>query len=392
MQKYDVLIIGSGFAGSVMAERFANDNKRVLILEKRSQIAGNMYDYSDDHSVLVHKYGPHIFHTNRKDVFDYLSMFTDWYFYEHRVLGYVEEKLVPIPFNLRSIELCFEEEKAKIIKENLISNYGMDKKVTILELRKNPNPVIVELADFIYEHVFKYYTMKQWGLSVEEIDPAVTNRVPVLVSYDDRYFQEPYQFMPKNGYTKLFEKLLSNPNISVQLNVEAKTRIELDWAKRTIKLDGNVFSGPVIFTGAIDQLLDYRFGSLPYRSEEFELKSMEGFYQQTGTVNYPTPANKHPFTRITEYKHLMEKQPTGTTIAIEYPLPYDENADRGNIPYYPIFTTENQTLYEKYVEAAKTFENLYLLGRLAEYKYYNMDAIIYRALQQFEKLKGRQLT
>jgi len=390
MQKYDVLIIGSGFAGSVMAERFANANKKVLILEKRDHIAGNMFDYLDEKKVLVHQYGPHIFHTNRKEVVDYLSNFTDWYFYEHKVIGYVEGKMVPIPFNLRSIELCFDEAKATRLKETLIATYGMEKKVTILELRKSTNPDIIELADYIYEHVFKYYTMKQWGLSVEEIDPAVTNRVPVFVSYDDRYFQEPYQFMPKLGYTKLFEKMLNHPNIKVELKVEAKDRVTLDFESNTISLDGKIFKGPVIFTGAIDQLLEYKFGRLPYRSEEFELKSMEGTYQATGTVNYPTPADQHAYTRITEYKHLMEHQPKGTTIAIEYPLPYKEGATQGNIPYYPIFTPENQALYEKYVEASKAIPNLRLLGRLAEYKYYNMDAIIYRALQQFEKINGQR--
>ena len=388
MSNVDVLIVGSGFAGSVLAERFAHAHKNVLVLEKRNHIGGNMYDYTDNQGIRVHQYGPHLFHTNRKEVFDYLSNFTQWYPYEHKVLGLVQGKYVPIPFNLKSIEECFDPQKADHIKNILISTYGMERKVTILELRKNDDPVLQDLADYVFEHVFKHYTMKQWDLTVDELDPSVTNRVPVFVSYDDRYFQDPYQYLPKDGYTSLFEAMLNHPRIKIELNVNAKDRIRLDFNTHQVFFDGQVFTGPVIFTGAIDDFLNEPFGELPYRSEEFELQTHKGFYQAVGTVNYPTPQSQHAFTRITEYKHMMEEKPEMTTIAVEYPYPYVKDAKKGNIPYYPIFTEDNQKKYERYVEAMSDFKNFYLVGRLAEYKYYNMDAVVFHALKVFEHIQA----
>lgn len=387
MKKYDVIIIGSGFAGSVMAERFASTGKKVLVLEKRAHIAGNMYDYQDEKGVRVHKYGPHIFHTNRLEVIEYLSKFTDWYPYQHKVLGQVNDKFVCIPFNLTSIEESFDTDVSERLKNRLIETYGIEKKVTILELRKNEDPEIRQLADFIFDKVFKDYTMKQWGLTVDEIDPLVTNRVPVHISRDDRYFQDKYQQMPKDGYTKIFEKMLNHENIEVQINVDAKDFVRIDLEQNKVYFMGNEFDGKVIYTGAVDELLDYKFGVLPYRSLDFDLQSFDNrTYQAVGTVNYPTPANQHGFTRITEYKHMMDEKPSGTTVAIEYSLPYNKDASTGNIPYYPIFTESNQALYDKYVEALKPLTNVVLIGRLAEYKYYNMDAIIYRSLSVFENL------
>lgn len=381
---FDVLIVGAGFAGSVLAERFASIGKKVRILEKRPEIAGNMYDYVDDHGVLVHHYGPHLFHTNSKRVVEYLTQFTKWHPYEHKVLGYVLGKLVPIPFNLKSIELCFDDEKANQLKKSLIDNYGLNSKVTILELKKSTDPQVVELAEFVFEHVFKHYTMKQWGLTIDELDPTVTNRVPVLVSYDDRYFQDQYQQLPLEGYTKMFEKMLSHSNIEVQLNVDAKEHLSI--LNQEIFVDGKVFNGIVIYSGAVDELFDENLGPLPYRSEEFILEHHDNTYQAVGTVNYPTDAKEHAFTRITEYKHMMASPSQKTTIAIEYPYPYVKGAEKGNIPYYPIFTQDNQKKYQSYVDQAKKIKNLYLVGRLAEYKYYNMDAIVLRALSLFDEI------
>lgn len=386
MSQYDIIIVGSGFAGSVLAERFANVGKKVLILEKRTHIGGNMYDYVDENDVRVHQYGPHLFHTNHQVVIDYLSQFTDWFKYEHRVLGYVENKFVPIPFNLKSIEMCFDAEKAETIKEKLISTFGMEKKVPIIELRKNSDPDLLFLAEFVFEHVFKHYTMKQWGLTIDELDPEVTNRVPVYVSYDDRYFQDAFQNMPLNGYTSIFDKMLNHPSIEVKLNVDARDFLKLNHEDKTILFEGEVFNGIVIYTGAVDELLNEKFGELPYRSEEFELKSVENMYQSVGTVNYPTPEKLHAYTRITEYKHMMEVMPVNSTIAVEYPYPYARNAKKGNIPYYPIFTNENHSKYLKYVDELKNFPNFHLVGRLAEYKYYNMDAVIYKALNLFDEI------
>ena len=387
MKNYDVIIVGSGFAGSVMAERFASDGKQVLVIDRRQEIAGNMFDYIDQQGVNIHKYGPHIFHTNRLEVIDYLSKFTEWYPYEHRVLGFVDGQFVPVPFNLKSIELCFNEEIAQRMKSKLIEAYGMDKKVTILELLKSTDEDLKHLADFVYDKVFKDYTMKQWGLTVEEIDPLVTNRVPVHVSYDDRYFQDKYQQMPKEGYTAIFKKLLSHPNIEVRLNTEARSLLNIDVDNKNITFMNEPFLGKVIYTGPIDELLDYRFGSLPYRSLEFDLQSHDGTFQEVGTVNYPTPAEMHGYTRITEYKHMMAVNPLNTSVAVEYSLPYLREGDKGNIPYYPIFTDANQEKYDQYVKACEGILDFYLVGRLAEYKYYNMDSIIYRSLRLYESIK-----
>ncbi len=387
----DVLIIGAGFAGAVSARKLAEAGKHVVILERRPHIAGNAYDWMDENGVMRHEYGPHIFHTSSDKAVTFLSRFTGWYAYEHRVLGWIEGQLVPIPFNLTSIERLFEKERADHLKEVLISAYGMEKKVPILELRKNPDPEIQELAEYIFEHVFKYYTMKQWGYTAEEIDPAVTGRVPVLVSYDDRYFQDSFQKMPEQGFTALFEAMLDHPNIEVRLNCEAMDHLQVDTEQNRILVDGKPFAGEVIYTGLADHLLGYRNGDLPYRSLEFEIESKEGQIQPVTTVNYPTPAEVHPYTRITEYKNMQKNPPEDkTTLAVEYPYAYSRTGRKGNVPYYPVFTDESKARYASYVEQLKGIPNLHLLGRLAEYKYYNMDAITDAALAMADKLTGNE--
>lgn len=384
---YDVLIAGAGYAGAVSARILAEAGKKVLVLERRRQIAGNAYDYTDENAVLRHVYGPHIFHTNDMKAVDFLSRFTEWFPYEQRVLGYVKGKLVPIPFNLTSIEMLFDTDKAEHLKKVLIDAYGMEKKVPILELRKNEDPEIKELAEFIFENVFQYYTMKQWGLKAEEIDPAVTARVPVHVSYDDRYFQDSFQKMPSEGYTKMFEKILDHPNIEVKLTVDASSLIRIDTENRQIFFEEQPFAGTVIWTGMVDELMHYSLGELPYRSLYFDVQGKTGTYQPTATVNYPTPEEEHPYTRISEYKYMMKNPPKDTTtIAVEYPMSYDRHASLGNIPYYPIFTADNQKKYESYKALLEDIPNLKLLGRLAEYRYYNMDAIVSRAIQMCKEL------
>lgn len=391
MNKPDVLIVGAGFAGAVSARIFAENGKKVMILERRNHIAGNAYDYLDDNGVLRHEYGPHIFHTSSREAEAFLSRFTDWFDYEHRVLGCIEGKLVPIPFNFTSIEMLFPQEKAKHLKDVLISAYGMDHKVPILELRKNEDPEIRELAEYIFEHVFKYYTMKQWGYSAEEIDPSVTGRVPVMVSYDDRYFQDSFQKMPVNGFTALIEKILDHENIEVKLNTEAMDHLSVDVPAKKVLYDGEVFDGIVIYTGLVDQLLNYASGDLPYRSLEFDVRSEKGQYQPVTTVNYPTPASEHPYTRITEYKNMQYNPPKDkTTIAVEYPYAYDRKGEKGNVPYYPVFTDASRARYQAYVDLIKDIPNLYLLGRLAEYKYYNMDAITEAAIHLAKEILDKE--
>lgn len=372
----DVIIIGAGFAGATVANVLANKGKNVLVIDKRDHIGGNAYDYMEE-DILIHKYGPHIFHTNSKEVFDYLSNFTEWYKYEHKVLGHVDNKLVPIPFNFKSIEECLPEKAEKLI-ELLKKDYGEGKKVPIMELLTNENRDIRYLANYIYEHVFKYYTMKQWDMKVEELDSAVSARVPVNTSYDDRYFNDTYQYMPKEGYTKLIEKMLDNEHIKVLLNTNVTDILKLEDG--TIYYNNVPFDGDVYYTGALDELFEYKHGELPYRSLDLILERLNKTFQDAATENYPE--NDVKFTRITEYKHFMENEPKGVTyIHTEYPFPYKRNGEVGNVPYYPIIKDENQTLYETYVKEASKYPKLHLIGRLAEYKYYNMDAIVLKALE-----------
>ena len=379
---YDCLVIGAGFAGSVAARMLAEEGgRRVLVLERRDHIGGNAYDCLDQAGVLIHQYGPHIFHTGSRRVYEWLCRFTDWRDYQHRVVANVHGTLMPVPFNLTSLELAFGPEKAARLEKTLVDTYGAEKKVTILELRHSADPEIAQLADYVYENVFLHYTMKQWDQSPEEIDPNTTARVPVFLSRDDRYFQDPWQGMPLEGYTPMFQRILDHPNITVELGVDARDRLTLGEGE--IVLDGAPFSGIVIYTGAVDELFGCRFGRLPYRTLDFLFETHPvDFYQSHGTVNYTV---SEPWTRITEFKHLTgQVLPGRTTIAKEISRAYTGAA--GETPYYAIINPENNALYERYRALASGCPNLHLLGRLAEYKYYNMDAIVARALDLCDRL------
>jgi UDP-galactopyranose mutase len=378
---FNYIVVGSGFAGAVIAERIANVlNQKVLIIEKRNHIGGNCYDYKDENNIIVHKYGPHIFHTDYKEVFDYLSNFTDWHNYLHRVLAFIDGKKVPLPFNLNSIYEVFPQELAKRLEVKLIERYGYGAKIPILELLKEEDKDLKFLANYVYEKIFKNYTMKQWGLKPEEIDPQVTARVPVYISKDNRYFTDKYQVIPKDGYTKIFERMLNHPNIKIMLNTDFKEVISIDFENKKIYFLGQEFKGKLIFTGMIDELFNFKYGFLPYRSLDLRFETIEQeYYQEAPVVNYP---NDYDFTRITEFKHIHPVKSDKTTILKEYPKAYQPNVD---IPYYPVFTKENQELYNKYKEEADKFENLVLVGRLAEYRYYDMDDVVKRALEVFEE-------
>ena len=379
---FDVLAVGAGYAGAVAARALAERGKRVLVLERRPHIGGNAYDRLDEAGVLIHQYGPHIFHTNNKEVFHWLSRFTQWRDYQHRVVANIPDgkggrMTYPVPFNLTSLETAFGPEEGRRLGDKLIAAYGPEKKVTILELRQNQDPEIAALADYVYEHVFVHYTMKQWGQKPEDIDPNTTARVPVFLSRDDRYFQDAYQGMPLEGYTPMFEKMLAHPNITVELGVNALDRLDLSGEE--IKVDGEPFRGPVIYTGQADELFGFKYGPLPYRTLEFRFETLdrEDFQNGYGTVNYTVDQD---YTRITEFKHLTGQQiPGKTTIVKEYSKAY--SGIFGEIPYYAIINPDNNALYEQYKALGARFPNLYLLGRLAEYKYYNMDAIAARALE-----------
>jgi len=384
MSNYDVIIVGTGFAGSILAERLASQQgRRVLLVEQRDHVAGNMYDYQDEHGVRVHKYGPHLFRTNSPRVLEYISQFTGWHPYQHRVLADVQGQLVPVPFNLTSLEKLLPDQAAEL-KDLLVGEFGMDVKVPVSVLRKHGDPRIRELGDFIFQNIYLNYTTKQWGDKPENLDfETITARVPVHLSYDDRYFQESHQALPKDGYTAMFEKMLAHPLIEVRLNTKASQLLSLQPDTGAVLFEGHPFEGTVIYTGALDELFGYCYGELPYRSLRFDLETHDmDYYQPTATVNYP---NTQAYTRITEYKHLMDVKPAKTTIMKEYPQEYDRRVPSKSIPYYPIPKDSNAELYAKYLKLAESFKSLKLVGRLAEYRYYDMNNIIERALDVYEK-------
>ena len=378
---FDSVIIGAGVAGCVAARDLAESGRKVLVLEQRDHIGGNCYDEKDEHGILIHKYGPHIFHTKEQKAYDYLSRFTDWYAFGHEVVANVYGKLIPVPFNLNTLHMVYEQEKADALEKKLIDAFGLESRVPILKLREHEDPEIREIADYVYENIFLHYTMKQWGQTPEQIDPAVTGRVPVLISHDNRYFQEPWQGMPLHGYTLMFEKMLDHENITVEIGVDARSRVT--FSEGSVSLDGQAFTGDVIYTGPLDELFDCRFGRLPYRSLRFDFEYYDKpDYQGHSVVNYTVSED---FTRITEFKYLTGQQAEGTTIVKEYPFAYTGAA--GEIPYYSIANEANQKLYEQYCGLVEHIPNVWLLGRLAEYKYYNIDAMVLRALELTDKIK-----
>ena len=377
---FDAIVVGAGFAGAVLAERLASQRgKQILLLEQRMHLGGNCYDYRDENGILVHAYGPHLFHTDDEIVWKYLSEFASWEVYQHHVLAFIDGKEVPLPFNLETLHEVFPEALASKMETALLKHYGYNSKVPILKLKQSEDEELQDLADFVYEKVFLHYTQKQWGLSPDEIDGAVTARVPVLVGRDGRYFQDRFQGVPTKGYAMLFRKMLGHPNIKLMLNTSFHELMRLRDGKT--ELLGQPFEGPVIYTGMLDELFHYELGELSYRSLRMSFETVEREYcQQAAVVNYP---NNYEFTRITEFKHIHPAKTDCTTILKEYPETY---ARGRNTPYYPIFTEKNQRLYQEYAKRASQIPNLIPLGRLAEYRYYDMDDIVKRALAVYEEL------
>ena len=361
---FDYLIVGAGFAGSVMAERLANGSgKRVLICDQRPHVAGNAFDFYNDDGILIHKYGPHIFHTNSAEVFEYLSRFTEWRDYEHRVLASVDGMLVPIPINLDTINKLYGLNLNSLEVSDFLEKVR-DKRE---HLQTSEDVVVNAVGKELYEKFFRGYTRKQWGLDPSELDASVTARVPTRTNRDDRYFTDTFQAMPKHGYTRMFEKMLDHPNIKVVLNCDYREIVK------------EISFKEMIYTGPVDAFFDYCYGKLPYRSLEFrhETQDVETF-QPAPVVNYP---NDHAFTRITEFKYLTGQSHKKTSIVYEYPKAEGD-------PYYPIPRKENAVIYTKYKALADLERNVRFVGRLATYKYYNMDQIVAQALTEYSKIVG----
>jgi UDP-galactopyranose mutase len=379
---FDYLIVGAGFSGAVLAERLAREkNQRVLIIEKRNHIGGNCYDYYNEEGLLVHKYGPRVFHTADKAVWDYLAQFTEWLSYYHQVLAQVDGVLIPIPCNLASIAKLFSPQLANQLTEELINQFGFGAQVSILDLRQSAQENLRFLAEFIYQKVYLNYTFKHWGLKPEELANYIIERTPIFISYDSRHYKEPYQGIPKHGFNQLFKAMLTHPNIKVMLNTDYREVLSVNHLTKQVKFMGQLFEGKLIYTGKIDELFDYCFGELPYRTLDFKVKTIhQATYQNVATINYP---NDYAFTRVSEVKYFTQQRHPYTAIVEEYPRP----ASRKDVPYYPIPTPENLAILAKYQELAQSYPTITLAGHLADYKYYDMDVAVKQALEKFVQLE-----
>jgi UDP-galactopyranose mutase len=359
---FDYLVVGAGFAGAVVSERMARCfGKRVLVVDRRSHIGGNAYDHYNDDSVLVHRYGPHIFHTNSEQVFQYLSQFTSWRSYEHRVLASVDGKLVPIPINLDTVNLLYG---LNLTSEQLELFFAA-RAENRASIRTSEDVVVSKVGRDLYEKLFRNYTRKQWGKDPSELDAQVTARIPVRTNRDDRYFTDRFQVMPKHGYTRMFENMLDHPNITIALGVDYRDIVNETQFQE------------LIYSGPIDEFFGFRFGELPYRSLRFQHETLNTEYlQPVAVINYP---NDYAYTRVTEFKHLTGQVNRRTSVVYEYP------ASEGD-PYYPVPTPENGALYKRYAELASLTKRVHFVGRLGTYRYYNMDQVVAQALTLCKQL------
>jgi len=364
MARYDYLIVGCGFAGSVLAERLANEHDaRILMIDKRDHVGGNAYDEKDEAGILIHRYGPHIFHTNSDEVFGYLSRFTDWRPYEHRVLANVRDQLVPIPINRTTLNELFDLD---LKTDEEAAEYLASRAEKVDDIQTSEDVVINAVGRELYETFFRGYTRKQWGLDPSELDKSVTARIPTRTNTDDRYFADKHQAMPADGYTAMFQKMLDHPNITIMLGTDFR------------EVEDEIEADHIIYSGPVDEYFDFRFGKLPYRSLKFVHSTIDTEqFQQVGTVNFPS--EDVPYTRISEYKHLTGQEHRQTSITLEYPSAEGD-------PYYPVPRPENQALYKKYEALADATTGVTFVGRLATYRYYNMDQIVGQALATFRRL------
>lgn len=363
---FDYLIVGAGFAGSVLAERLARgSDKKVLLVDRRPHIGGNAYDCYDEAGILIHKYGPHIFHTNSREVFEYLSSFTRWRPYEHRVRASVDGQLVPIPINLDTINQLYGLKLTSMEVETFFASVAEKRE----QIRTSEDVVVARVGRELYEKFFRNYTRKQWGLDPSQLDAMVTARVPVRTNRDDRYFSDTYQAMPLHGYTRMFENMLDHDNIKILLNCDYREVADVIPYEK------------MIYTGPVDEFFNYRFGKLPYRSLKFDFQTFhQEWVQPVAVVNYP---NEHLYTRSTEFKHLTGQEHSKSTLVYEYPQSEGD-------PYYPVPRPENAEIYKRYQELAESRPDVHFVGRLATYKYYNMDQVVAQALSVYARIVGQK--
>lgn len=359
------LVVGAGFSGATIARLLAQIGEDVIVIDKKSHIAGNSFDYKDENGIMIHEYGSHIFHTNSKKVWDFVNQFADFNQYMHKVYALIDGIETTIPFNFNTLYDVFPKSLAKKLEKKLLAKFEYNSKVPILEFLKQDDKDLKFLADYVFEKVFLHYTIKQWGFKPSEVDSLVTSRVPVYLSKDNRYFQDKYQGIPYEGYTKLVENMLDHKKIKLELNTDFKD-FKGDFDR-------------IFYTGSIDEYFNYKFGFLPYRSVSFKFETYKReFYQKNSVINYPC---NYDFTRIHEFKHYLKDKSDKTVIAKEYSFDFELGK---NERYYPILKDENTILYNKYLNETKKMENIYFLGRLGDYKYYDMDKAILRAIELFE--------
>lgn len=387
MQNEKIIIIGSGFSGSILARKIAEElNRKVLVLEKRPHIGGNMYDSYDEHGILIQRYGPHFLNTNKYFIIRFLQQYAELFPHTTKLLSFIDGNYIRLPFNFQTVQELIGAEKSESLLAKLREAFVDRDRVPILELIDHPDSEIHKYGTLLFEKAYRTYTSKMWGLQPEQIDKYVLDRVPMAMNYDERYLNKDFQYLPVKGFTELFRNMLDHPNITVELNVDALDRIEIQENTREILYEGQAVDC-VIYTGAIDELFHKKHGTLPYRSLDIRYEYFErNSVLPSEIVSYPQAPG---YTRSTEYRKIMydDSEVSGSVIATEYPLTYAPEAELGNIPYYPVNTKESDTLYQKYLEEAEQYKNLFLCGRLAEFKYYNMDICIEHALEYFDYVK-----
>lgn len=374
--EYDAIVVGCGLTGAVISRELADVGQKVLIVERRNHIAGNMYDYLNEEGVLVQKYGPHTFHTNDKELFEYMDKFGEWEEYKLTCGAMIDGKYTPTPFNFKTIDEFYSDEDARRLKDEIKKEFGDAEFATVVELLNHNNEMIRQYAEFLFEKDYSLYTAKQWGVKPSEVDSSILKRVPIRFSYKEGYFEDKYQVMPKNSFVSFFDRLLDSENINCVLDEDINKYVELREGE--IYFNSKLYSGNVVYTGPIDELFDLRYGKLPYRSLRFEWISEEiESFQEAPVVAYP----QHPeFTRITEYTKIpYQDVGNKTTYAVEYSIPYQKDCELE--PYYPVLTDSSNEIYEKYLSEVNKYEKLFVCGRLGDFKYYNMDQALKRALE-----------